>query len=127
MKSDKGQVLVLFVLLMPIFLLLLALVIDVGLLYIEDKHLESSVRECVLYGLENRDDYEISNKIESLIEKNTSDDVKITIHDDGEHLQVSVVQKYQGLFPFLFKNNIYEIEVTYYGYLLEGNVVIQKE
>ena len=36
--NKKGQVLLVFILLIPVFLILLALVVDVGLLYKEKKH-----------------------------------------------------------------------------------------
>lgn len=127
MKNNHGQVLVLFILLLPIFLLLLAIVIDLGLLYYEDKKLENTVKESVSYGLKHQSDVDIEEKIKNLAHKNIDSIKDITIYQEENYIQVTVVEKYKGLFPYLFKNNIYEIENTYYGYLSEGKTVINKE
>ena len=127
MKNNQGQVLVLFILLIPIFLLLFALIIDLGLLYNENRSLEGITKESVSYGLKNQDDIDIENKIEILVKKNKERVSDIIIHKEKDYLQVQVVEKYSGLFPFLFQNSLYEIEVTYYGYLEDGSIVIHKE
>lgn len=127
MKNNQGQVLVLFILLIPIFLLLFALIIDLGLLYNESRSLEGITKESVSYGLKNQDDIDIENKIEMLVKTNKEKLSDITIHKEKDYLQVQVVEKYSGLFPFLFQNSLYEIEVTYYGYLEDGSIVIHKE
>ena len=96
-------------------------------LYNENKHLKSSVKASVSYGLKNQGDSEIENKIEMLIKKNVSEEIEVTVHQETDYLQVNAVQKYHGLFPNLFQNNLYEIEVTYYGYLVDNDIIIHKE
>ncbi len=125
--NKKGQVLVLFVLLIPVFLTLFALVIDIGLLYNEDKHIESSIKEAIQYGLENINDIDIKNKIEVLISKNIKDTSSIIVNIDNEYIYVTVEKTYSGNFKSLFKNNIYGIHNSFYGYINDNKLVISKE
>lgn len=127
MKNNRGQVLILFVLMIPVFLLLLAIVIDLGLLYYEDKRLENTVKESVLYGLKHQSDVDVQERIRNLVNKNIDSIKDITVYQEENYIQVTVIENYKGLFTYLFKNNIYEIENTYYGYLSEGEFVINKE
>lgn len=125
--NNKGQVLILFVLLIPCLLLAMAFVIDIGILYQENKHLENAVKDGVYYGLNNEEITNTKEKIEELITKNVEDIEEINIQSDDDYLQIYVKKDYKGLFSFLFKNNIYEIESTYYGYIRDEKIIINKE
>lgn len=125
--NKKGQVLILFVLLIPVFLMLLAFVIDIGFLYIEDKKIESSIKESIQYGLENIDNIDIQSKIDELITKNINNALSIQVHIDNGYIYVSVEKKYQGMFKSLFKNNIYVMNNSYYGYIEDNKLIINKE
>ena len=57
--NNKGQVLVVFVILLPIFLLILGFVIDYGLLYSEKKNIDDSTHDALNYYLNNLDDSNI--------------------------------------------------------------------
>lgn len=124
--NNKGQVLVLFVLLIPVLLLAVAFVIDIGLLMEDKKHLDISIKESVYYGLNNIDSSELELKIQELLNKNVKNIEQITINQDDDYLEVDVKKDYKGLFTFLFKNNIYEIESTYYGYISDDKLTINK-
>ncbi len=47
--NNKGQVLVAFVLLTPIMIMFTALIIDTGILYIDKRKLDYTVRDAVTY------------------------------------------------------------------------------
>ena len=49
--NSKGQVLVLFMLLLPLVFMMLALIIDTGLLYIEKRHVDLVVKDTTEYGI----------------------------------------------------------------------------
>lgn len=127
MNNSKGQVLVLFIVLLPALLTLLTLVIDLGLLYSEDKHIESSMKEAIEYGLKHQSDADISEQITQLLNQNISDIDNIEIEKQENYLQIKVEKEYVGLFQGLFSNNIYDIYNSYYGYINEGQQIINKE
>ena len=127
MNNSKGQVLVLFVILLPILIMVLALVVDLGLLYVNDKQIESSMREVVQYALKNQDDVEILQKVTELLNKNIDDIDDIDIKKEENYFQLTVKKQYEGLFKGFFSTNIYQITNHYYGYINEGQLIINKE
>ena len=124
--NNKGQVLVLFILLIPVLLLAIAFVIDIGLLYEDKKHLEVSIKDSIYYGLNNIESNDLETRIEELITKNVENIKEINIHENDDYLQIDIEKDYKGLFEVLFKNNIYEIESTFYGYISDGKLIINK-
>ena len=127
MMNNKGQVLVLFILLIPVFLMLFAFVIDLGLLYTEDKKIESSINETIEYGLQHISDNTIEEKIISLLNSNIKEISKTETKVEDGYIYINVEKQYQGMFKFLFENNIYEINNSYHGYLNDGKIIINKE
>lgn len=124
--NNKGQVLVLFVLLIPVLLLAVAFVIDTGLLYEEKKHIEDSIKEGISYGLNNIESKDLETRIKRLITKNIEDIKEIIIDVNNDYLEINVKKDYKGLFSVLFKNNVYEIDSTYYGYINDQKLIINK-
>ena len=127
MMNNKGQVLVLFILLIPVFLMLFAFVIDLGLLYTEDKKIESSINETIEYGLQHISDNTIEEKMISLLNSNIKEISKTETKVEDGYIYINVEKQYQGMFKFLFENNIYEINNSYHGYLNDGKIIINKE
>ena len=125
--NNKGQVLVLFILLIPVFLMLFAFVIDLGLLYTEDKKIESSINETIEYGLQHISDNTIEEKMISLLNSNIKEISKTETKVEDGYIYINVEKQYQGMFKFLFENNIYEINNSYHGYLNDGKIIINKE
>lgn len=119
--NKKGQVLLVFILLIPVFLILLALVVDVGLLYKEKKHLDSSLKAATKYGLKHITDASVKEKVETLILENVGDTSEINVVIEDDAITTSIKENYNGIFKMLFKNNIYEIEISYYGYMDDNN------
>lgn len=117
----------LFILLIPVFLLLFAFVVDIGFLYVESKQMASSVEDSVEYGLKNIENENIKEKIEILINQNIKDVASINVEQRENTLYVSVQKEHDGMFDFIFKNNIYKLESSYYGYVHNGKLVINKE
>lgn len=125
--NNKGQVLVIFVLLIPIFLFIFAIVIDVGMLYVEDKHAESSIKETIKYGLENIESVDLEESMNNLITKNINNVIEANIKIENDYIYITVRNKYNGIFKSLITKNIYELSNSYYGYIEDNNFVINKE
>ena len=106
--NNKGQVLVLFVILLPIFLTILALVIDLGLLSIEKRNLDNNTYEAIEYYLEKND----KEKTIKLLENNLND-VKIDINDYDQYVTIIVKKDYKSLYTIISNNQ--EIKIVYKG------------
>lgn len=124
--NRKGQVLVAFIIIMPLMLLLIVNVIDIGLYGIEKNKINDSAKSSVRYGLKNISDENIENKIRALLLKDidniSENDMEITV--DNNYVRVKVNKKYNPLFKL---NNYLSTEVSYYGTVNDSKIEIKKE
>ena len=111
--NNKGQVLVMFVLLIPIFLLILVLVVDISNLYIKKDEL-NNINYLVIDSILDKEinDLEIRN----LILKNDKDIIINKISIDNNVVEISLKKEYNGIFSHLVRMDKYNIESNYKGY-----------
>lgn len=119
--NNKGQTLVLFVILLPLMLIIFTLVIDLGLLYIDKRNVENNVVGSIEYYFSNKSDDKFEIKITDMLNKNIGDIEKIYIDDTSEYLEVKVVKTSKRLYKLLTDNS--EITVTYRGYKENKKIV----
>ena len=105
--NNKGQVLIIFVILLPIFLLIFTFIIDLGLLSIEKRKISNNIYDALEYYLDNID----KEKTIKLLEKNL-DNIEIDIIDDADYVEIIVSKKYKGIYNVIYDN---EINITYKG------------
>ena len=114
----KGQVLVGFLLLLPLFLILFVFVVDVGFMKITERNVESTIKEAITYGLkqEQLPEDEKQQKIETILKKNIDSIQTLEVTVTSEEIKVHVVVTRQNLFGTLINQRIYKIDKTYKGY-----------
>lgn len=118
--NNKGQVLVLFLLLLPLLLMVLALVIDLGLLMHRTYKVKDSVKEAITYGLIN-DDIE---GMKVLLNKNIDDNYTISTNDN---IEININGSYKAILGNIFNKKIYKYSFKYLGYIDNDNIVIKEE
>lgn len=125
--NNKGQVLVCFIILIPIILLALTLVINLGLFSIEKRRVTNTVKDTISYGLKHIDDNNLSTKLNSLLLKNIDDITleNIKIELENSYIKINVHKDYKGLLSG-FNNNL-KIDVTYEGNVNDSGIKINKE
>lgn len=104
--NNKGQTLVIFVIILPIILILLTLVVDLGLLHIEKRKIENNVLDASDYYLENINDVDIKNKVENLLNKNIKDIDKISINEESDYIEIKVTKKNNSLYNIISDKEI---------------------
>ena len=120
--NNKGQTLVLFVLILPIIVFIMLLVIDVSNMFITKQELNNINKIVLNYGLDIIEEENIDSKLEELINKNIS--VKEhTIRIDNGIIEVEIKKNIQGI---VTKKKIYEVKSTYKGYIEEDKKVISR-
>ena len=114
----KGQVLVGFLLLLPLFLILFVFVVDVGFMKIAERNIENTIKEAITYGLkqEQLPEDEKQQKIETILKKNIDSIQTLEVTVASEEIKVHVVVTRQNLFGTLINQRIYKIDKTYKGY-----------
>ena len=89
--NNKGQVLVLFVILLPIILILLIGIIELGNIYLDKQKTNDEIKNIIKDNLKNYDET-TNKKIEILIEKNIKDIEEKNIFTSEDEIRVYVKQ-----------------------------------
>ena len=123
--NDKGQVLVAFILMIPIILLIFVAITDIGLSNIEDRRVDNTVKNSVKYGINNLDKENVKDMMKSLIMDNLKnvDTISIDVDIDNNYVKATVNVKYEGLINISDKT----IASSYYANINDGNITINKE
>ena len=123
---SKGQVLVSFILLIPVILLTLALVIDLGLYSLEKRKIDNTLYDTISYGVSHINDVDVTNYMKALLLKNIPDidDSNIDIKVENNYVKVKVEKEYKA--KFKISKNL-KIESSYYGSITDNKIDIKKE
>ena len=123
--NRNGQVLVSFLLILPLLLIILVFVVDMGLMKVNERKVEHVIKEAITYELKSS---EISDsRVNDYIKNNLSDikDVNIVVGIDNIKVSVRVYKK--SIFNSLIKNKNYTISKSYYGYKENDKIKVIKE
>ncbi len=121
--NHRGQTLVLFVLLLPVLLLVLGFLVDIGNLHVQKRKIDYVVTDALEYGLEHKDDVTLKQDLYQFLLLNLKT-VKHLEIDDTENLTILVTQKVNLLFPFLYSTN--ESEITIKKSISENKKIIKE-
>ena len=128
--NNKGQTLVMFVLMLPLLLVILCLTVDVGLLSLEKKKIVDTVKSAMKYELNSTETNPevLKNRLINTITKSINDIKikKIEITND-KLITVSISKEYNGIFSKIFKNSIFDIDLTFKGFKNGTDIIIKKE
>ena len=122
--GNKGQSLVIFVLILPVLLLLFALVWEVGNLSVTINRYETEIKDTIEYGLNHSDDDNLENVLTDLLKTNIDGDINVKINN--KVITVRVKKRYDAIFNKLF-NHRFDIDLVYNGYKENDKIIINKE
>lgn len=133
--NNKGQTLILLVFILPIILLLMALLINYGMLNNQKVVIENNIEQAIEYGLKlrqednmkqehNLSNEELEAKLEHLLEQNiTYDTLEIDVKNTIITVKVTVLTK---SFMTDLVNLEKRIEFSYYGSINNGKIEIER-
>ena len=125
MLNNKGQSLVLFVLLIPIFVMIMASVIDVGNLISAKTEIDNINKIVIDYGLDNMNDTNVVNDMKLLAKENKKD-INIDIRFVDMEYRVLCNYYVDGIFSNVLKIKWYNVKSSYIGYLDNNKKIIKK-
>lgn len=120
MMNKKGQVLVAFVLLIPIIIMFLGLIVDIGTNLNERKRIDDTLTNIMSYSLKNKETITEELIKENIKENLDYDNLNILLNE--ESLQINLVKKSNSVFGNLFEIGIKKIEITLIGDFLTGEI-----
>ncbi|MCI9233032.1 MAG: hypothetical protein HFH08_00375 [Bacilli bacterium] len=123
--NKKGQVLVLFLILLPFLLLLVGFIVDIGMAYNEKRKIEHAMRDSISYALDHIKEEESTLKVNMthLLKENIKDIYEIRIEIKNEKVSVGMEKRIDTI--FLSKD--YTIKLSYQGEFINGKKRIKKE
>ena len=123
--NNKGQSLVLFVILFPIFILVMAMVYDIGNFYYEKERLDNVNYMTIEYGLDEIENVNESDLID-LIVRNTSNlsDISVLIDDDVITIRLGINAK--GIFSTILNFDSISISSEYKGSIINDEKIIER-
>lgn len=117
MFNNKGQSLILFIIILPILLLILVLVVDVGRVFVLKQEL-NNINEIVLdYGLDNMDKIELIDELNNLVLLNNDDIDNIDISFLDNKIYILLEEDVKGLFSSLVDISFFSVKSSYVGYI----------
>ena len=123
--NNKGQSLVMFVLIIPIFLLILTLVYDVGNAIYEKDRLSNTNYLTIEYGLNNIDTV-TENDLKNLIEQNTSNLKYIYITIEENQIEIKMEKDAKSIIGKMFNFNLLKIISHYKGKIINNQKEIER-
>lgn len=123
--NNKGQSLVMFVLIIPIFLLILTLVYDVGNTIYEKDRLSNTNYLTIEYGLNNIDTV-TENDLKNLIEQNTSNLKYIYVTIEENQIEIKMEKDAKSIIGKMFNFNLVKIISHYKGKIINNQKEIER-
>lgn len=123
--NNKGQSLVMFVLIIPIFLLILTLVYDVGNAIYEKDRLSNTNYLTIEYGLNNIDTV-TENDLKNLIEQNTFNLKYIYVTIKENQIEIKMEKDAKSIIGKMFNFNLVKIISHYKGKIINNQKEIER-
>ena len=124
--NNRGQVLVVFIILLPIIIGLGALLIDMGFNRYQVNKLNNLNQMVVSYGLDNIEDDNVYNKMISLMLDNDSKIKEYKLEIKNKKISLTINKTIDSILGKLLKIDNYYLESKYIGYLNDGQKIIEK-
>lgn len=120
--NNKGQSLVLFILILPILLLVSILVFEIGNVYTSKSELDDINYLVIDYGLDHITETNLEEKLIELIKLNSNDLFYISVNVEDSKINVTTKRKVKGILSKSF--DIFEVVSNYEGYMENEDKVI---
>ena len=125
--NNKGQTLILFVILVPIFILLLAFVVDTGLILKEHTKLNNTIKSVLKTTYEIRLDSDYQEKVTNLIDKNNIPTLNLKIEVIDNSIKIQNEYQKESIFGKIIGIKEYKIKSVLKIKNENGTLVIEKE
>lgn len=123
--NNKGQSLVMFIIFMPVLLLMLTLVYDIGNGLYEKEKISNVNYMAVSYGLDNIDKVEEQDLID-IIMKNTNNLDNISVNIENDTIDIKIDKDIKGVIGGTFNVSLIEVRSEYTGKIIDGNKNIER-
>lgn len=124
--NNKGQSLVMFVMILPILLMIIMMVIDIGKMVQRREELDSINYILVDYGLDNIEINNLEDKLREILDKNDKSIDIVKINIDKESLEVEVILRDEVDLLILKDNKLFRVKSDYVGRVVDNKKIIER-
>lgn len=124
--NNKGQSLVMFVMILPILLMIIMMVIDIGKMVQRREELDSINYILVDYGLDNIEINNLEDKLREILDKNDKSIDIVKINIDKESLEVEVILRDKVDLLILKDNKLFRVKSDYIGRVVDNKKIIER-
>lgn len=124
--NNKGQSLVMFVMILPILLMIIMMVIDIGKMVQRREELDSINYILVDYGLDNIELNNLEDKLKEILDKNDKSIDIVKINIDKESLEVEVILRDEVDLLVLKDNKLFRVKSDYVGRVVDNKKIIER-
>ncbi len=125
--NNKGQSLVLFVILIPILFMILFMVYEVGRMALLKHELNDISYLAIDCGLDKIDEEDNVNNIRELINKNKNDIDNIEVKIEDEKIDVTLEDSIKTNISLIRNAQTFRVKSSYVGYMNEEKKVIERD
>ena len=111
--NNKGQTLVIFVILLPLFLFVFAYIVDTALMLYEKNKLDDLNKMVIDYKMYHVE--ENKEKIKEYIKRNDKEVIIKKLYMDEKKVEIQLIKKIDAVFGKIIGLNTYEIKSYYIG------------
>lgn len=124
--NNKGQSLVMFVMILPILLMIIMMVIDIGKMVQRREELDSINYILVDYGLDNIELNNLEDKLKEILDKNDKSIDIVKINIDKESLEIEVILRDEVDLLILKDNKLFRVKSDYVGRVVDNKKIIER-
>lgn len=125
--NRNGQTLVAFVIIVPIFILLMAFVVDTGFILKEYTKLNSLSRTILKTNYQSRNETDYVEKIATLYKKNNIPIENLEVIVNDNEVKIINFYKIDSIFGKIIGIKNYDIKLEIVAYESEGKIIVEKE
>ena len=122
--NNKGQSLVMFILIIPIILLIMILVIDIGNVVMNKQELDNINYLTIEYGLEHINENNLESKLTNMITINNNKVNEIDVNVEENKINITIKKQIKGIIAKQIE--IFDLESKYIGYIKEEKKIIER-
>ena len=125
--NSRGQSLISFVLIIPIILMILFMVYDIGNMVLLREKLDNINYITIDYGLDKLEDNDLANKINEMIKKNKDDIDIINISISDGKINIILEDRLDNKLSLINKFKIFNVKSSYIGYIENDKKIIRRD
>ena len=125
--NSRGQSLISFVLIIPIILMILFMVYDIGNMVLLREKLDNINYIVIDYGLDKLEDNDLANKINEMIKKNKDDIDIINIGISDGKIRIVLEDRLDNKLSLINKFKAFNVKSSYIGYIENDKKIIRRD